>query len=285
MPRLLTAYVLHMSTGGLRQGTAPTLIAAAATGAAGLVVALLVNHVGASWASWRRATCLGTHCFCELPRSGFPRQPVDAWTSFAYAASGCWIYMRGRTDVRARGLLGNFIMPALAIIAVFIGLSSFFFHATLTFIGQYLDVTSMYVFGAFLASVALWRRGAINSRTAIATFVVVVLSLGYAQYEEPDLRRYLFALLLLPGLIFELDPRLAQRTDVRALIFVRVGFVALVVAYVFWVLDQTGNLCDPSSIFQGHGLWHILTAAGVLLLGEHYLSTWQSARLPRERHA
>ena len=36
------------------------------------------------------------------------------------------------------------------------------------------------------------------------------------------------------------------------------------VAATLWILDRSNVLCNPTSIFQGHALWHILTAVAVL---------------------
>ncbi len=39
------------------------------------------------------------------------------------------------------------------------------------------------------------------------------------------------------------------------------------IAYLFWSLSQTGgSLCDQTSIWQGHGLWHLLAMGVVPIL-------------------
>jgi hypothetical protein len=53
----------------------------------------------------------------------------------------------------------------------------------------------------------------------------------------------------------------------------RVGLVLLAVAYAAWVLDDTGRWCSPMSPWQGHGLWHVLTAVAAVLLVPHYVRT------------
>ena len=47
----------------------------------------------------------------------------------------------------------------------------------------------------------------------------------------------------------------------------------VVVAFVFWLLDQFGCVCDPCALWQGHGLWHVLTAIAAYLLVVHYAHT------------
>jgi len=53
----------------------------------------------------------------------------------------------------------------------------------------------------------------------------------------------------------------------------RVGLGLLATAYLLWVLDATGVLCDPTSPWQGHGAWHLLTAASAVLVVGHYART------------
>jgi hypothetical protein len=49
------------------------------------------------------------------------------------------------------------------------------------------------------------------------------------------------------------------------------GFIAIGVAFLVWNLDQNG-LCYPNSIFQGHGLWHILNGLVCYFLYMFYRS-------------
>ena len=37
-----------------------------------------------------------------------------------------------------------------------------------------------------------------------------------------------------------------------------------------WILDRQDVLCDPTSIFQGHALWHILNAIVLFFIYLHY---------------
>jgi hypothetical protein len=48
-------------------------------------------------------------------------------------------------------------LPLLGTTLIFIGASSFIYHATLSFVGQFLDILSMYTFGLLLILGALYR--------------------------------------------------------------------------------------------------------------------------------
>lgn len=50
------------------------------------------------------------------------------------------------------------------------------------------------------------------------------------------------------------------------------GLLSYILANIVWRLDKSVEYCNPSSIFQYHALWHILTAFSVLFF-YHYFST------------
>ena len=43
-------------------------------------------------------------------------------------------------------------------------------------------------------------------------------------------------------------------------------------AATIWILDRSDVLCMPTSIFQGHALWHLLCALAIFLLYFYYRS-------------
>ena len=47
---------------------------------------------------------------------------------------------------------------------------------------------------------------------------------------------------------------------------------SMAVAAALWILDRTNVLCSPTSIFQGHAFWHMLTAVAVLMTYLSYRS-------------
>jgi hypothetical protein len=50
------------------------------------------------------------------------------------------------------------------------------------------------------------------------------------------------------------------------------AFAILLLAAIIWILDRTSVMCSPSSIFQGHALWHLFTAASILFIYLYYRS-------------
>ena len=51
------------------------------------------------------------------------------------------------------------------------------------------------------------------------------------------------------------------------------ALICILLSFTIWNLTQTGSsLCDPSSIIQGHAIWHILDALALGLLFRYYIS-------------
>ena len=218
------------------------------------------------------ATCTTTGCFCEAPLDTVPKQIFDSFSSLVFVFLGFWSLLATRKPVRETR--ERMLKPFFGAIFILIGASSFFYHSTLSFFGQFLDIFSMYAFGILLAIGALYRAGKLSGKRSVLFFVVLSVAFGIVQFEFPDARRILFAGLLLPGIILELTPFITgvspRSPKVR---FIYIGIGTLVVAYVIWLLDQTALFCDPSSPLQGHAIWHALTAIAAFLIILHYRQT------------
>jgi hypothetical protein len=50
-----------------------------------------------------------------------------------------------------------------------------------------------------------------------------------------------------------------------------VALAALLSAFVIWNVSRVW-LCDPSSLIQGHAVWHVLCAVSAYFLCRHYAS-------------
>ncbi len=241
----------------------PVLVAAVVTVGLGVALVTAVVTSRDALAALRPATCLPSECFCEAVRPDGLAQPVNALTSLTYVTLGLWALAGGvRPAPGHEPQRGSRRLTARLM------------AAALTFVGQVLDVQGMYLLGVLLLVGALVRGGVLRPAPAPWVYLAAVGVLLVVQVLWPDSRRVLFGLVLLPGVLLEGLPR---TTGVpwrsRPMLPFRVGVGMLVLAYAAWLLDALKVLCWPTSPWQGHGLWHVLTALAAVLVVAHYART------------
>jgi len=158
-----------------------------------------------------------------------------------------------------------------AISSIIVGLGSAFYHASLTFIGQFFDVFGMFLLAAFLLVYAFERIWDLRFATTISLYLALNLFLSWIQIDIPDTRRYVFAIVIVIALLFEYYYRVKAKPTIEVK-WLRYGVALLAVAYIIWILDNTRTVCFAHSLIQGHAIWHILGAVSVLFLHRYYVS-------------
>lgn len=231
----------------------------------------LLTTLGPTWTVFAPATCTATRCFCELPRVGnLILQPANTLSSFAYVLIG--FVMIGLASARdTQSSLSPLAMRTLGVTSIIVGLGSALLHATLTLWGQFFDVVGMYLIGSFFLVRALARWRNIPDRRATLFYIALCGVLIALLIMLPEVRRWLFAVLLMAAIIIELAFARPLRPSVRLAYYVS-GIAATALAFGFWISDQQGIVCDPGSLLQGHAVWHVLGAVSLWLTFCYYRS-------------
>jgi Ceramidase len=252
-------------------GLKPIALSAGLTVLSMAAVWALLNLFGPDWSVYAPATCTKTRCFCELPQAGsLILQPANSWSSYGYAFAGYLIILLAQH----RSWKSRFRSEAatmFGLTAIFVGLGSVLLHATLTLWGQFFDVMGMYLTGSFMLVSAISRWRGLPPRLAIVLYLLLVAGLLVILYELPDVRRWLFAVILVAAIILELGFARRRRARVRVSYYFA-GIATTAVAFTIWNLDRHGTLCTPDSLFQGHALWHLLGATSLWLTFLYYRS-------------
>ena len=227
--------------------------------------------IGPDWSRFAPASCTTTRCFCEMPRAGgLLLQPANSISSFGYVFAGLLMLLlaRSRHWISAFPPLAASVLGAAAII---VGIGSMLLHVTLTLWGQFFDVLGMYlVSGFFLVSaVAKWRD--IPDRRAMVYYALLCAVLVAILYALPEVRRWLFAVVLSVAIVLELVFARPRRPQVRTGYYIA-GLITNIVAFTIWNLDQRGQLCRPDSLLQGHAIWHLLGAVALWFAFLYYRS-------------
>lgn len=221
-----------------------------------------------SWTDWKPATCMPEACFCEAQRPGTVAQPANTWSSLGFVLVGLLI-LSGRIATR---VTSNFSMAHTAVYScalIFTGLGSTFYHASLTFVGQFFDVMGMYLLGVFILLYNLAQIRPLRAQRFVGSYVALNFVLAMLLIILPELRRYLFGVLIVLALFWAYHPQRAASAP-TARKFLAAAVATLLLAFFSFLLDLTRVWCVPESWLQGHALWHLGGALSAWLLYQYY---------------
>ena len=135
----------------------------------------------------------------------------------------------------------------------------------------------MYFTSGFMLVCALarWRNWPRQQSILVyGGLLAVLLALLYA---VPEVRRWLFAVVLIAAIVAELALARPLRPGVRTGYYLA-GLATKALAFTIWNLDQRGLVCQPDSLIQGHAAWHLLGATALWLTFLYYRSERTEAR-------
>ena len=236
-----------------------------------VILTALLAALGPDWSVYAPATCTTTRCFCEMPRSGsLIVQPANSWSSYGYAFAGFLMILLARGS-NWRTSFHPTAATVFGVTAIFVGLGSVLLHATLTLWGQFFDVTGMYFTSGFMlvSAIACWRG--LSGRQAAWLYAIIVGLLLVLLYAMPEVRRWLFAVILVAAIVLEMGFARRLRAGVNVSYYL-IGIAVKAVAFAIWNLDQHGLACAPQSLLQGHAVWHLLGALALWFTFLYYRS-------------
>jgi predicted membrane channel-forming protein YqfA (hemolysin III family) len=218
-----------------------------------------------NWFNYRPADCLPYACFCETVSTGLIRQPINAYTNIGYMLVGILIlvYLKRSNALRlersSKSDLPRRILMLFGIAYIMVGIGSFIYHASFIFLGEELDDDSMYMIGIFLVLFESARLRKLTIRQFLWIYIAMNFLFEAAIYFFPVIRGMLFAILIAISFVIEFFARKQEEAKDEVRLTDRANFLFLL-AYLIWILDKTHILCYPNSLFQGHAIWHLLTA-------------------------
>jgi len=194
-------------------------------------------------------------CFCEAVRATGIRQPSNSASSLAFVLVAVLVIVRGSNKT---------IAALFALTLTFVGIGSAYFHATLSFTGQFFDVLGMYLVATLALLMSIRRTRRLGTALLISAYVSMNALLAIILYTAPEWRRWIFGALLAGIIWAELKDRESRKPYlIRAI-------AIMTVAFIVWVIDFSRIACAPTSIVQGHAIWHILGALASWYLYLHY---------------
>jgi hypothetical protein len=229
----------------------------------------------------------GADCERAAPGSWL-LQPVNAWSSLAFAAAGAWILMRAHRGEHGR-------TPELTVFGLAVAanaLGSFVYHGIGTDVGHWAHDVGIY---AVLAFVAVHDRGTVRSwpRSRIfAWYGGVLAGACVVRAFAPWSTDLLAGVLTLCAAIGEwgafeagLRPRPRDGLTLHLVAWI-LAIVAVVMGGASFVLGSSASpLCHPRSAFQWHAVWHVLQALAMAGYAYAAVELWSPADVPPETTA
>ena len=209
--------------------------------------------------------------YCEFnhPHRLF-HQPINTYSNLAYFFLGVLILQIAQQDTDHRGQpnlnrMGRFpgLSALMGVSFIYLSIGSAFFHASLTYVGQRVDMNGTYSVMLTLVSIALYHVTHSVSFTEaqkngwVLTWGIIILLFLKLSLLIPSSRLVPALILLLNGLMLV---NYFQFRKERSLALIILSLGLILIAIKIRTLDVQKVDCDPHSLLQGHALWHVLTA-------------------------
>ena len=232
---------------------------------------MLIQAVGLfvdDWTGFRQSTNATTP-FNEEDMGGYIRQPWNTVSSLGYVFVGVYILCLPCENRNRKSLRMDESFPVVllfAIATVVTGVGSTFFHMSLTFVGQTCDVVGMYLLSVFLILYAFRNQPKMTSTLFYVSYTLSNLILLVILIFLPELRRYLFAGMIVVGLLLEyfFNRKLQFK-------YILIATNSLLLGYIIWQLDNMKIFFPKTGPLQGHAIWHLLGAVSCWFLYRHYI--------------
>ena len=196
--------------------------------------------------------------YCErnydCPVQHFPNQPMNTYSNIAYLVFGLWALRLRRPPT-----LPQYTFAALSGL-LFVG--SGYFHGAVTVRGHFLDVIGMVILFSFMAMYAIWCTHHLG-RYWISAILGLLVAVPLSIWAWDGGSGTILGILAVAILIQMVYAWWCNRRFGWRIIAIMLTFAG---AFTFRQWDINRSLCDPDWWFQGHAMWHILSALGLYLI-------------------
>lgn len=224
---------------------------------------------GNTWAGMTVSKSALTVEYCEFNNVGkFFHQSMNTYSNLVYFFFGIFVCQLAREDGKSPSPAAPNRMQQFPLLSwlmgaclIYLSFGSAFFHASLTWLGQRVDMNGTYSISITLLSIAFYHvfhRVSLAEQTKkllISAVFLLILSFYQIHLLIPSS-------LLLPILILTtwalISINYVQFRQERSIVFAISSLVLIMVALKIRALDVQKIDCDPHSLYQGHSVWHLL---------------------------
>jgi hypothetical protein len=206
---------------------------------------------------WIQVTAAIGESDCETIGRGLLAQPVNAVSSLAYVVVGVIVLysvLRSEDEERTvRSVFGSLLIAT--------GIGSLLFHGPQGPASRVIHDSTFILTVLFIALTNLAGLFGLSRRVQWAVFsltaALTIVTLGLTP-SSTNLLAGASVVLLIVG------DALGHRAGAIRMRWWAASVTAMAMAMVLFIVGRTGGpLCDSASLFQGHALWHVLSAGAL----------------------
>jgi hypothetical protein len=222
--------------------------------------------------------------YCEFNNSNsFFHQKMNTYSNLVYFFLGVFILYLGKYDSKASGHSTQNSLQKFSGLSVFTGsmliylcFGSSFFHASLSVLGQRVDMNGTYGLNIALIGLAVYHVfykkewSLTQKRTYLLTLSLILFAFIYLAPMVSS--SILVPILLLLQMLLMLISyfQFPKRRFLSIGIF---SFLLVIWAVKIRTADVQKINCDPYSLWQGHAVWHLLTGLSSFCYYAYYRFT------------
>lgn len=202
--------------------------------------------------------------WCEQTLCAVVAEPANTWSNLAFIVGAVFLWRANRAE-------SSKTLRFWTTASIWVGLTSFVYHASVAFVTQVFDFFGMYFYFVLLVLLNLIRLGTLPKERlfvvlwpAIAFFTGVTVVVAKLSLPVQGI-----VVLLLVGVL--VTEWLASRAEPAEHKWFVTALAVIFAAASFSVSDASRAWCDPSNHFvQGHAIWHCLCAVSLCVSLLHY---------------
>ncbi|MBP6661080.1 MAG: ceramidase domain-containing protein [Chitinophagales bacterium] len=247
-----------------------------------LFVFLNLHFDGSIWQTMQQSKSALTAEYCELDHyAHFFRQSINTYSNLAYFFLGMIVVLISFYDKKDKTENKNlvqqfpFISCFFGVCLIYLSIGSAFFHASLTWIGQRIDMNATYSICIVLIGISYYRllikENASNQFKRIFVGCLFLIILLFIQIHLLISSLYLLPFLILLIICGTVLNYLQNKPNFN-ISFAILSLLLMIGAFILRTMDVQKIACDPTSVYQGHALWHFFTGMSAFLLYWFYRS-------------
>ena len=240
---------------------------------------------GTIWNDMQISKSALTAEYCELNQTNkLFHQSSNTYSNLAYFFLGMLAILISFYDRKDKSNLNKNLIQQFPLVSFFFGccliylcFGSSFFHASLTWVGQRVDMNGTYSICITLIGMSGYRlfskeKPLLEPKTQ--RFIILFLVVTIAAFV--GLHLLVPSTILLPlivGILITLTTinyfKNKEKFNVQLAIL---SLLLMIAAFALRTIDVKKIACNPTSLYQGHALWHVFTSMSAFLLYWFYRS-------------